>query len=50
MTGFDELFTGIGFGVTGIEPTDAEVVVTDVTSGREVARMSLDHVPVPTCG
>ena len=50
QVGSEALPAGIGFSVTGIEPTGAEAVVTDTASDRVVARMSLTHVPIPTCG
>ena len=49
QVGSDGLVSSTGFVVTGIDPTDAEVVVSDAASGRVVARMSLAHLPIPTC-
>ena len=41
---------GIEFGMTGSPSPASEVVVTDAATGNEVARMSLGHLPIPTCG
>ena len=41
---------GIEFGMTGTPSPTSEVVVTDAATGNEVARMSLGHLPIPTCG
>ena len=49
QAGTEDLVSNIGFDVSGIEPADAEVVVSDMSSGRVVARMSLAHLPIPTC-
>jgi hypothetical protein len=49
QVGSNGLVSSTGFGVTGIEPTVAQVVVSDKADDRVVARMSLGHLPVPTC-
>jgi hypothetical protein len=50
QVGSDGLVSSTAFGVTGVEPSEADAVVSDVSTGREVARTSLAHLPIPTCG